>query len=35
MDQSNCLELTSEEWEARDMYRRFTEVVLKPLRPLL
>ena len=34
-DQSNSLELTSAEWEARDVYRRFTEFVLNPLRPLL
>jgi cardiolipin synthase len=34
-DQSNCLELTEAEWEARDIYRRFTEFVLNPLRPLL
>jgi cardiolipin synthase A/B len=35
VDESNCLELTSSEWEARDIYRRFTEFVLNPLRPLL
>ena len=35
VDESNCLELTSAEWEARDIYRRFTEYVLNPLRPLL
>jgi cardiolipin synthase A/B len=35
VDESNCLELTQAEWEARDMYRRFTEFVLNPLRPLL
>jgi cardiolipin synthase A/B len=35
VDQSNCLELTRAEWEARDIYRRFTEFVLNPLRPLL
>ena len=34
VDESNCLELTSAEWEARDIYRRFTEYVLNPLRPL-
>jgi cardiolipin synthase len=34
-DESNCLELTQAEWEARDIYRRFTEFVLNPLRPLL
>ena len=35
VDQSNCLELTMGEWEARDLHRRFTELVLSPLRPLL
>ncbi len=35
IDESNCLELTRAEWEARDIYRRFTEFVLNPLRPLL
>lgn len=35
VDQSNCLELTSSEWEARDLHRKFTEMVLAPLRPLL
>jgi cardiolipin synthase len=35
VDQSNCLELTSGEWEARDLHRKFTEAFLKPLRPLL
>ncbi|MEX0427037.1 phosphatidylserine/phosphatidylglycerophosphate/cardiolipin synthase family protein [Nocardioides sp. DS6] len=34
-DQSNCLELTRAEWEARDVHRKFTELVLTPLRPLL
>ena len=34
-DQSNCLELTLAEWEARDLHRRFTESILTPLRPLL
>jgi cardiolipin synthase len=34
-DESNCLELTSSEWEARDLHRKFTEMVLFPLRPLL
>ncbi len=34
-DQSNCLELTSGEWEARDLHRKFTEFILAPLRPLL
>jgi cardiolipin synthase A/B len=35
IDESNCLELTRAEWEARDIYRRFTEFLLNPLRPLL
>jgi cardiolipin synthase A/B len=35
LDESNSLELTRAEWEARDIYRRFTEFVLNPLRPLL
>ena len=35
VDESNSLELTSAEWEARDIYRRFTELLLNPLRPLL
>jgi cardiolipin synthase len=34
-DESNCLELTSGEWEARDLHRKFTEMILAPLRPLL
>ncbi|MFT4081421.1 MAG: phospholipase D-like domain-containing protein [Nocardioides sp.] len=34
-DESNCLELTSAEWEARDVHRKFTELVLSPLRPFL
>lgn len=34
-DESNCLELTSGEWEARDLHRKFTEAILAPLRPLL
>jgi len=34
-DLSNCVELTQGEWESRDIYRRFTEAVLAPLRPLL
>ena len=34
-DQANCLELTSGEWEARDLHRKFTESFLAPLRPLL
>jgi cardiolipin synthase len=34
-DESNCLELTPGEWEARDLHRKFTELILGPLRPLL
>jgi len=34
-DLSNSLELTVEEWEARDLHRKFTELVLTPLRPML
>ena len=35
VDESNCLELTLAEWEARDLHRKFTEMLLGPLRPLL
>ncbi len=35
VDLSNSAELTRDEWESRDIYRRFTESVLAPLRPLL
>jgi cardiolipin synthase len=35
LDASNSLELTRNEWEARDVHRKFTELVLRPLRPLL
>jgi cardiolipin synthase len=34
-DLTNTLPLTIAEWESRDVYRRFTEYVLQPLRPLL
>ena len=34
-DLSNSLELTVAEWQARDVYRRFTEYFLSPLRHLL
>ncbi|ABL82340.1 MULTISPECIES: phospholipase D-like domain-containing protein [unclassified Nocardioides] len=34
-DESNSLELTRSEWEARDLHRKFTEMILGPLRPLL
>src|ERR687889_393764 len=33
VDESNSLELTRSEWEARDLHRKFTEFVLAPLRP--
>ena len=35
VDESNSLELTRGEWAARDLHRKFTEMVLAPLRPLL
>lgn len=35
VDESNCLELTAAEWAARDLHRKFTELVLRPLAPLL
>ena len=35
VDESNSLELTLAEWQARDLHRKFTEYVLAPLRPLL
>jgi cardiolipin synthase len=35
VDESHCLELTTAEWEARDLHRKFTESFLQPLRPLL
>jgi cardiolipin synthase A/B len=34
-DEENCLPLSRNEWEARDLHRKFTEHVLAPLRPLL
>ena len=34
-DESNSLELTRSEWTARDVHRKFTELVLRPLRPFL
>ena len=34
-DLTNSLQLTLAEWQARDVYARFTEMILKPLRPLL
>ncbi|WP_307827954.1 phospholipase D-like domain-containing protein [Nocardioides sp. SYSU D00038] len=35
VDESHSIELGRGEWEARDLHRRFTELVLRPLRPLL
>lgn len=34
-DLTNSLQLTLDEWQARDVYARFTESILTPLRPLL
>jgi cardiolipin synthase len=34
-DLSNTVELTAETWAARGVHRKFTEMVLAPLRPLL
>ncbi len=34
-DLTNCAELTLEEWQRRGVHRKFTELVLAPLRPLL
>lgn len=34
-DLGNTREMTRDEWDSRDVYRRFTEAVLAPLRPLL
>jgi cardiolipin synthase len=34
-DLSHCHELSEAEWESRDIYRRFTELILNPLRHLL
>ncbi len=34
-DLSHSVELTAEEWESRGIHRKFTELVLAPLRPLL
>ncbi|NUR05574.1 MAG: phosphatidylserine/phosphatidylglycerophosphate/cardiolipin synthase family protein [Nocardioidaceae bacterium] len=34
-DLSNTVELTAETWAARGMHKKFTELVLAPLRPLL
>ncbi len=35
LDETNCLPLSRNEWEARDLHRKLTEFVLAPLRPLL
>ena len=34
-DLSNATELTTEEWASRGVHKRFTELVLRPFRPLL
>ena len=34
-DLTNADELTAAEWHARGVHKRFTEMVLAPLRPLL
>jgi cardiolipin synthase len=34
-DLSNSVELTAEEWAARGLHRKFTELVIAPLRPFL
>ena len=34
-DLSNAVELTADEWDRRGVHRKFTELVLAPLRPLL
>jgi cardiolipin synthase len=34
-DLSNCVELTADEWASRGIHKKFTELVLAPLRPLL
>jgi cardiolipin synthase len=34
-DLSNSVELTAEEWDHRGVHRKFTELVLAPLRPFL
>ncbi len=34
-DESHCNELFQAEWDTRDIYRRFTELILNPLRHLL
>jgi cardiolipin synthase len=34
-DLSNCVELTADTWASRGIHKKFTELVLTPLRPLL
>jgi cardiolipin synthase len=34
-DLSNCVELTAQKWAERGIHKKFTELVLAPLRPLL
>jgi cardiolipin synthase len=34
-DLTNSVELTAETWAARGVHKKFTELVLAPLRPLL
>ncbi len=34
-DLTNCVEMTSARWDARGVHKKFTELVLGPLRPLL
>ncbi len=34
-DLTNCVELTAEDWRKRGVHRKFTELVLAPLRPFL
>jgi cardiolipin synthase len=34
-DLSNSSELTREEWDARGAHKKFTELLLAPLRPFL
>jgi cardiolipin synthase len=34
-DLGNCVELTRDTWAARGLHKKFTEMVLAPLRPLL
>jgi cardiolipin synthase len=34
-DEANSVEMRTEEWRSRDIYRRFTEALLRPLRHVL